>query len=412
MNLELFIAKKIIGSNNAENPNSSGGTKPIIKIAVGGIAIGMIIMLISVFILTGFQREIRNKVIGFGSHIQVTSFHNQEGFETEPIQKRLPFYDEIKKLPQVKNVQVYATSGGMLKTDEDIMGVVLKGVDTDFDWEFFNQNIVEGSTFSINDSVRKDSILISQKIAKKMKLGLNDKVIVFFIVNNKPRPRKFYVNGIYETGLEGFDDIILIGDIKHIQRLNKWEKDQVGGYEINLKSYDDLESMDELIYKEIPYEYKTTPITQKHAEIFGWLDLQDINVIIIIILMIAVSGINMTSALLILILERTNMIGMLKAMGAVNFSIRKIFLYNAAYLIAKGLFWGNLIGLGLAYLQKYTGIITLPQESYYISQVPINIDFLYVLILNLGTMGLCILMLIIPSYIVTKISPIKAIRFE
>ena len=412
MNLELFIAKKIIGSTDKESSNQSKGTKPIIKIAVGGIAIGIIIMLISVFILTGFQKEIRNKVIGFGAHIQVTSFHNKEGFETEPIDKTLPFYTSIGNLPEVKNVQVYATSAGILKTKEDILGIVLKGIDKDFNWDFFKDNLIEGSLLTIHDNKKQDSILISKKIADKMKIGLNDKVVVYFIVGNKPRPRKFYVKGIYETGMEGFDDLFLLGDIKHIQKLNKWTSDQVGGYEVNLNTFEDLEKLDEIIYKEIPYEYKSTPITEKQVEIFGWLDLQDYNVIIIIILMIAVSGINMTSALLILILERTNMIGILKALGATNLSIRKIFLYNAAYLISKGLLWGNIIGLGLAYIQKYTGIITLPQESYYISEVPININFGYVLILNVGTLILCMLMLVIPSMKIMSITPIKAIRFE
>lgn len=411
MNLELFIAKRIVGRNKGDK-NGSKGTKPIISIAIGGIVIGIIIMLLSVFILQGFQEQIRGKVIGFGSHINITSFSNQDGFETEPIKKGLPFYNEIKKIPEVKNIQTYASIAGILKTKEDILGIVIKGIDTDFDWSFFNQNLVSGDTITIKDSKRTNDVLISQKISKKMKLELGDSFIAYFFIDNKPKPRKFNVKGIYSTGMEGFDDLFVLGDIKHIQRLNKWKKDQVGGYEINLKSYNDLGKMDDLIYENIPYEYKTTPITEKHSEIFSWLKFQDINVIIIITLMILVSGINMTSALLILILERTNMIGILKAMGAMNWSIRKVFLYNAAYLIGKGLFWGNLIGLGLAFFQKYTGFISLPQESYYISHVPISINWWYVVLLNIGTMALCILMLTIPSYIVTRISPVKAIRFE
>jgi len=411
LNFEYFIAKRIISGRKTAEDTKNSGTRPIIRISVMSIAIGLAVMLISVAIVTGFQSEIRAKVIGFGSHIQITSYDSDNTIETSPVDRNQSFYPHLDTVPGIRHIQVYATKSGIIKTDEEIQGVIIKGIGTDFDWSFFEKNLIKGKRIHLSDTGKSNDIVISNIIAKKLKLEVGDKLLMYFI-QQPPRLRKFEIAGIYESGLEKFDQAYVLADIRHIQKLNDWDENQVSGFEVLLENFSDLEKMDEFIYKYIGMELYSTKITDRHRDIFGWLELQDWNVVIIIALMVLVAGINMISALLILILERTNMIGILKAMGANNWSIRKVFLYNATYLISIGLLWGNIIGVSLCMLQKYFGIITLPKESYYISVVPINFDWLTLLLLNIGTLLLCTLMLIIPSYVVTKITPVKAIRFN
>ena len=411
MNFELFTALKLIKSNSSDK-NGRNSIRPIINIALLGIAISVAVMIVSVAIVTGFQKEIREKIIGFGGHIQISSFQSTDGFEVIPISTDQPFYPELDTLEKVSNIQVYANKAGILKTKEEIIGVALKGIGSDFDWSFFKDFMVKGDTLSFNDSIKSNEVIISQKIASKMKLDTGDNFIVFFIQNSKPRPRKFTIKGIYSTSLEGFDELFILGDIRHIQKINGWKKNQVGGFEVNLKHYEDLDVVDDFIYNNIPFEYKTTTIITKNQNLFGWLSLQDINVSIIIGLMIFVSGINMASALLIMILDRTRMIGIFKAMGATNSSIRKIFLYIATYLMSVGLFWGNLIGLTIALIQKYFKIFKLSPETYYISHIPINIELSNIILLNVFTLILCLIMLIAPTYIVTRINTIDTIKMD
>ncbi|MGB0391385.1 MAG: ABC transporter permease [Salibacteraceae bacterium] len=411
MNFEFFTASKLIRSKSSDKRNRNG-IRPIVNIALAGIAISVAVMIISISIVTGFQKEIREKIIGFGGHIQISNFQSTDGFEIIPISINQPFYPDLDTLEKVSNIQVYANKAGILKTKEEILGVVLKGIGNDFDWTFFKDYLVEGDTLVFNDSTKSNQVMISKKVATKMNLSVGDKFIVYFIQNNKPRPRKFTIKGIYSTSLEGFDDLFIIGDIRHIQKLNGWGQDQVGGFEVNLKHYKDLDEVDDFIFNNIPFEYKTTTIINKNQNLFGWLDLQDINVTIIIGLMIFVSGINMASALLIMILDRTRMIGIFKTMGTTNSSIRKIFLFIAAYLMTVGLFWGNLIGLGIALAQKYFKIFTLDSETYYISHIPINIDVWSILSLNIFTLVICLIMLIAPTYIVTRIKTVDAIKLD
>lgn len=278
---------------------------------------------------------------------------------------------------------------------------------------FFEDKIIEGKPFEVQDSVRDNQMLISRHIANKMRLKVGDKMFVYFIQRNgELRPKDFIVSGIYQTGLEGFDDLYVIADIAHIQKRNSWDHNQVGGFEILIDDFDELDKYGSYVYDNIGYDLFASTIKTQNPDIFSWLDLQDYNVNVIIILMVIVAVINIISALLILILERTNMIGILKALGLANWNVRKIFLYNAAYLIIKGLIIGNLIGLLICFLQQYFGILTLPEESYYISVVPIEIDVIKILVLNVGTLAVCLLMLIIPSMVITKITPVKAIRFD
>jgi len=408
LNLEYFISKNIIkGDRKAKK-----FTKPIINISIMAIAIGLIVMIISTSIVDGFQREIRNKVIGFGSHIQITNFDSQNTYEASPIDKNQPFYPSIDTVTGINHIQVFATKAGIIKTKEEIYGVVVKGIDSDFDWSFFKDKIVDGEIFSV-DQKPENNILLSKNIADKMKLSVGDKIFVYFIQQNgQLRPKDFIIKGIYQSGLEQFDNLYVITDIKHIQKRNNWSEDQVGGFEVLIDNYNKIDELGQYVYDNIGYDLHATTIKELNPDIFNWLDYQDYNVTIIIILMIIVAVINIISALLILILERTNMIGILKAIGMPNWNVRKIFLYNAAHLIIKGLLWGNIIGLTLCFIQQKTGIITLPEESYYVATVPIEFNFLKILSLNLGTLTICILLLLIPSIVISKISPVKAIRYD
>lgn len=407
VNTEFFIAKRIIKGERG----GTGFSKPIIRISILAIALGIAVMILSVSIVKGFQKEIRNKVIGFGSHIIVQSYESGNSFENMPISKKQDFYSTINKIEGVRHIQIFATKAGIIKTNNEMHGVILKGIGSDFDWGFFKNKIIEGNNFTVTDTGKSNEIIISKIIASKLQLKVGDNLAMYFI-QQPPRVRKFTISGIYETGLAQADELYVIADIHHVQKLNDWSDEQISGFEILLDKYNDLEKMDEIIYNYIPYNLNSVTIAEKNQDVFNWLELQDLNVIVIIVLMVLVAGINIISALLILILERTNMIGILKALGSTNKSIRKIFIYNAAYLIGLGLLWGNIFGIGLSLIQKYLKVITLPQESYYLSHVPIDMNLWSVLILNASTFIVCVLMLILPSYVVTKISPVKAIRFN
>ena len=369
-------------------------------------------MLLAIAIVTGFQREIQAKVVGFGSHLVLTDFNYQDPSKVDPISKNQAFYTDIDNMSEVRSIQVYAEKEGIIKTDDEVQGVIVKGLSDDYDWDFFAQNMKSGKALYLISEERNDSAVISKSIAQKMQLELHESFFVFFIQDNRSRPRKFTVAGIYETGMSQFDDNVILCDMKHVQKIYGWESDQVSGMEILLHDFNDLKRLDELFYDRVPAKFNAISINDRHPEIFGWLELQDMNVIIIISLMILVSGINMIAALLILILEKTNLIGLLKAFGANNASIRNIFLINAAYLIGLGLLGGNILGIGLGLIQQKFGILKLPQESYYLSQVPVNFEWTWILMLNGGTLVLCLLMLQIPSMLVAKISPVRSIKFN
>jgi len=409
LNLEYFIAKNIMKGDS----KSKKFTQPIIKISIAAIALGLIVMIVAVSIVSGFQREIRNKVIGFGGHIQITKYDSQNTYEATPIDINQPFYPSLDTVKGIKHIQIYATKPGIIKTNEDIYGVIVKGIGSDFDWTFFNDKLKEGTPIKINEQNPNNDIIISQTIANKMSIKLGDKMFLYFIQSDgQLRPKDFIVKGIYQSGLEQFDNLFVITDIAHIQKRNNWSSNLVGGFEVIIDNYNDLNKLDQFVYDNIGYELHSTTIIDRNPDIFNWLELQDINVIIIILLMVLVAVINIISALLILILERTTMIGILKALGLPNWNVRKIFLYNAIHLIIKGLIIGNVIGIGLCLLQLKFGFIKLPEESYYVSEVPIELNWMSILLLNIGTLLVCFFMLILPSYVITKISPVKAIRFD
>ena len=414
MNFPYFIAQRLIKGRKEETSFS----RPINIIAIIGIATGLAVMILAVAILTGFKQEIRDKVVGFGSHIQIMNFDSNISFETTPISDTQSFVPKIKKIPGIRHIQVFATKAGIIKTEEDIQGVVLKGVGSDYDWSYFSSNIVDGSVFNVTDTSRTDKVIISKKISDMLRLKTGDSFAMHF-VQDPPRMRKFTISGIYETSLEEFDKIYVFCDIGHIKRLNGWDETMVSGFEIFIDDFDDLISMTQEVRDAVGYrvteeepQFKITNIRSKYPQIFDWLNFQDINVIIIIILMVVVAGFNMISGLLILILEKTNMIGILKALGSDDKSIRKVFLYQAAYLIGKGLLWGNIIGLGFAYLQLKTQLISLDPASYYIKTVPVNLELSHILILNAGTMVAIIILLLVPSQLISHITPVKAIRYD
>ena len=382
------------------------------RIAIAGIALGLAVMIISMAIVTGFQREITDKVVNFGADIIVTEYSNLNAIEPQPVSKKQDFYPSLTDLDGIRHIQVFATKAGIVKTDEEIEGVVVKGVGSDFDWSFFKQHLVAGDVFETTDESRSKNILISEVISKKLKLDVGDRMQVFFIQDEKQRARIFDVTGIYKTGLAEYDERYVITDITHIQRLNGWDENQVAGFEVFVDDFGRLDELDDVVYHSIGTDLFSATVKELQPQIFDWLDLQDTNVRVIIILMLVVAGFNMISALLIMIIERVYMIGTLKSLGMNDGKIRNIFIYQALYLTGVGLFWGNLVGVVLCLVQEHYGIITLDEASYYVKVVPINLELVHILLLNLGTLFFCFLMLLLPSMVVSRIQPLKAIRFS
>ncbi len=371
-------------------------------------------MIISIAVLNGFQFNIREKVTGFAAHIQIDNFDANTSYEQAPISSDQPFVKVIEENPEVRHIQEFALKAGIIKTEDQMQGVILKGVGPDFDWTFFRENLLDGNINPVSDTGISNDILISRMIANKLMLHSGDDVRMYFISGEQaqPRGRKFQVAGIYETGLEEFDRSYIIGDLRHVQRLNNWNADQVSGFEIFVKDFSKVQRVGDWVYHEIGYNLNAQTVIDLYPQIFDWLRLMDMNVIIILVLMVVVAGITMISTLLILILDRTVMIGILKAMGMRNRQLRRMFMINSIYIISRGLIWGNLAGLTLCFLQWYFKVIPLDQASYYMSYVPIRLPLLQILAINAGTFIVCLGILVIPGIVISKITPIKAIRFD
>lgn len=411
MNFEFFIARRIIAAKDHKSSISG----PIIKIAITAIALGIIMMLVSVATSMGLQKKIREKVSAFNGDIIITNYDTNQSNDSQiPISKKQDFYPKFSQVEGIKHIQITAQKGAVIRTEKDFEGIVVKGVGTDFNWQYFEEFLREGRLPKYKGDLNEE-VLISEYLANRLDLKLNDKVVTFFMqegTTQKARPRGFDIVGIYNSGFQQFDEQYLIADIRHIQFLNKWEEDQIGSFEVFVEDFDSIDAIGGQVYKTIGSELDAVTIRQKYGSIFEWIDLFDFNTYLIIGIMILVAGINMITALLVLILERTQMIGILKALGSSDWSVRKVFLYNAMYLIVVGLFWGNVIGLGLLLAQKYFKLFPLNPDTYYVTEAPVYLDAGYILALNAGTFVLCLLMLLIPSYIIAKISPVKAIRFE
>jgi len=411
VNFEYFIAKRIISAKEHKNSVSA----PIIKIAIVSIIIGFVTMIISIATGVGLQKKIHEKVSAFNGDIIISKFEDNYSNDAQnTISRNQDFYPNFKNVEGIKHVQAIASKGGIIRTATDFEGIVIKGVGADYDWNFFQDVLVEGELPDYTSELNQE-ILISEYIANRLNLKVGDKATTYFLRKDSskpPRSRGFVVSGIYNSGFEEFDDKFVIADIRHIQKLNKWTEDEVGSFEVFVDDFNEIDLKGNEVYNNIDSLLDTQTVKDKYYSIFRWLELFDFNIALIIGIMILVAGINMITALLVLILERTQMIGILKALGSEDKSVRKIFLYNAMYLIGVGLFWGNIIGIGLLMLQKYFKLIQLDPAIYYVMEAPVYISFGYVFLLNIGTLILCLLMLLIPSFIISKISPVKAIRFE
>ncbi|MBO6606161.1 ABC transporter permease [Psychroserpens sp.] len=412
MNYEFFIAKRIIGSKSYKSSVSA----PIIKIGIAAIAIGMIVMLIAIATGLGLQKKVREKVVAFNGHITISNYDSNVSNESIiPILRDQGFYPEFKAVEGIQHIQGVATKFGVIRTESDFEGLAFKGVGSDYNWTYVEEFLVTGSLPSYEGKLSNE-VLISNYLANRLQFEVGDSFEMLFgkeTIEQLPFQRRFKVVGIFNSGFNDIDKNFLIGDLSHIIRMNKWEDNQIGNFEVFLEDFSQLRQKEQEIRQHTPSLLNTQNIEEKYRTTFEWIKIFDNNTYGIIAIMIIVAGINMITALLVLILERTHMIGVLKALGSSNWSIRKVFLYNASYLVGLGLLWGNLIGITLLFIQQFFGLLKFPDpEQYYVSVIPVHIGLDYIILLNIGTFIACLLMLMIPSIIITKISPVKAIRFE
>ena len=415
MNLPFFLAKRIYTNDT----DKSRVDRPAIRIAIAGVAVGLAVMLVSVSVVFGFKHTIRNKVVGFGSHIQVANFMTLQASEQYPIQMGDSMLRVLRAIPGVRNVQRFAMKQGILKTNNDFLGVAFKGIAADYDTTFIHQNLVAGAIPHFSDSAGKQQVVISQAIADQLNLKLGDKVFAYFIDNTGVKARRFTVAAIYQTNLSQYDKVTCFIDFYTAVKLNAWETDQASGAELTVKDFDRLSETAARVVNKVNRTidrygetYSSQTIQEMNPQIFSWLDLLDLNVWIILGLMLSVAGVTMISGLLIIILERTAMIGILKAVGARNVTIRRTFLWFAVFTIGKGMLIGNLIGIGLIALQHYTGLVKLNPATYYVNTVPVEFNLPVWLLLNVATLLVSVFVLIAPSYLVSKINPAASMRYE
>lgn len=415
MKLPLFIANRIYYGEGSKEKVS----RPAIRIAMLGVAIGLAIMIVSVCVVIGFKHTIRDKVIGFGSHIEVANFLTLESEDNHPIVMDDYEFTKLKRLSGIKHVQRFANKQGILKTDHEFLGVILQGVAQEYDTTFLHNAMVEGSIPKFNDKVSHNKLLISKYMADALNLHTGNKIFAYFIEKNGVRMRRFSISGVYETNLNQYDRAMCFTDLYTTVKLNGWNTDQATGAELVVNDFDKLDEIDKTVVDNINKSidkngetYSSKTIKEINPQIFSWLSLLDMNVWIILALMMVVASVTMISGLLIIILERTTMIGILKALGARNKVIRHTFLWFSVFIIGKGLLWGNFIGIGICLLQKFTGIITLDPQTYYVSTVPIEFNFPFIIIINLATLIISILVLIIPSFLISHIHPAKSMRYE
>lgn len=415
MNFPLFIAKRLYNDQGDKRKVS----RPAIHIATAGVAIGLAVMIVSICVVLGFKHTIRDKVIGFGSHIQVADFMTLQQLEQYPIVMDDSMTSVLKKIPGVKHVQKFAIKEGVLKTDSDFLGVAFKGVGPDFDSTFIHQNMVEGSIPTFDDKASHNKILVSKLMADKLRLKTGQRIFAYFIDPNGVRTRRFTIAGIYETNLKKYDELIVYTDLYTIVKLNGWEEDQTSGAEITVNDFDKLQETEDYIVNKVNRTvdhygetYSSATIKELNPQIFQWLSLMDLNVWVILGLMLIVAGVTMISGLLIIILERTSMIGVMKALGARNNTIRHTFLWFAVFIIGKGMLFGNILGIGVLVLQRFSGMVKLDPQTYYVSTVPVEFNWLLIIAINIATLIISIFMLVAPSYLISHIHPAKSMRYE
>lgn len=405
MNLSRFISQRI------QKTKSESFTSTVVKVGVASIAIGLAVMIISFAILVGYKQAIKDKLFSLSSHIQVSKITLNQSYEETPMPIKTNFYNNYLQNKQIRHVQAVGNKAGMLKSSEELAGIIIKGVGKDYDWQTFSQNLIEGKRITFADTSFSNEVIISKRIATRLKIKLSDEVLIYFI-QTPPRVRKVRVVGIYETGLEEFDKNFIIGDLALVQKMNEWDNNTCGHYEIFLKDFDTLNETTKLVSNEINQDMKATRITEMFPAIFDWLSLLDKNILIVLALILVVACFNMISVLLVMMMERTPMIGMLKALGSDNIQIRKIFVFNGLNIILKGILYGNLIGIGLGLIQYYFKVIPLDPENYYISYVPIAWDWLIVLVLNIATILLILAVITIPTLVVSKLRVVEALKFK
>lgn len=415
MNFPLYIAKRIYSDQGDKRKVS----RPAIRIATIGVAIGLAVMIVTVSVVLGFKHTIRDKVVGFGSHIQVHNIMNYNGSDPHPICANDSLMKAVGKLPGVAKAERFSMTQGILKTDEDFLGIAIKGIAEEYDTTFLSQHLIAGNITSFSDKTSKYKLLVSKMIADKMRLKVGDKVFGYFIDNQDVRTRKFTISGIYQTNMTRFDETLCFTDLHTANKLNGWTDNQATGIEVLVK---DFEKVNETANQFIDNINRTSDeqgnsltsetIYELYPQIFSWLELLDINVWIILALMVCVAGFTMISGLLIIILERTQMIGILKALGARNKTVRHTFLWFSVFIIGQGLFWGNIVGIGIVLLQKYTGFITLDPQTYYVSEAPMELNLPLIALINIATLLICVFVLIAPSYLISHIHPAKSMRYE
>jgi lipoprotein-releasing system permease protein len=415
LNFPLYIAKRIYSDQGDKRKVS----RPAIRIATIGVAIGLAVMIVTVSVVLGFKHTIRDKVVGFGSHIQVHNIMNYNGSDPHPICANDSLMKAVGKLPGVAKAERFSMTQGILKTDEDFLGIAIKGIAEEYDTTFLSQHLIAGNITSFSDKTSKYKLLVSKMIADKMRLKVGDKVFGYFIDNQDVRTRKFTISGIYQTNMTRFDETLCFTDLHTANKLNGWTDNQATGIEVLVK---DFEKVNETANQFIDNINRTSDeqgnsltsetIYELYPQVFSWLELLDINVWIILALMVCVAGFTMISGLLIIILERTQMIGILKALGARNKTVRHTFLWFSVFIIGQGLFWGNIVGIGIVLLQKYTGFITLDPQTYYVSEAPMELNLPLVALINIATLLICVFVLIAPSYLISHIHPAKSMRYE
>ncbi|QNH63628.1 ABC transporter permease [Hymenobacter sediminicola] len=404
MNVSRYISHKIDGAD------SGSFTSSVTKIAIISIAMGVAVMIVSFAILEGFRNEIQSKIFSFGAHLQISKYDTNNSLEVEPIGgPRL--VQDLHRFPQVQTIQPFARKTAIIKTKEEVLGVVLKGISEEDGRSPMRENLLTGKFLSFPDSTASNDILLSRKVADKLRLKVGDDALFYFI-QNPPRVRKFTVKGIYQTGLDEFDEVYVIGDIRQIRELNAWPDSLVGGVEVVLKDFNRLDPVAENLYENLRYDLKLDKITDQYAQLFDWLQLLNRNVIIFLILIIFVATFNMVATIFIMILERTNMIGVLKAIGATDRQIRSMFFFRGLSLTLRGMLFGNLVGLGFCALQYYTHLIPLDPENYYMDRVPIFWDPNIIIILNAAVFATSLLAVLIPTYLISRIKPVTAIKFD
>ncbi|MCJ8164911.1 ABC transporter permease [Pontibacter sp. E15-1] len=402
MNISRYISDKI------SEVQAGSFTSSVTKIAIISIAAGIAIMIVSFAILDGFRDEIRQKIFSFGAHLQVSRYDTNNSYEGAPISMNIGVTDSI---PGIQKIQAFARKTAIIKTEDEVLGVVLKGVGQDYDMSAMKQNLLAGGLVSYSDTASSKEVLISQSVANKLHLGVGDEAIFYFI-QNPPRARKLQVKGIFNTGLEEFDEVFVIGDLKLVRELNNWPDTLVGGVEIVLKDFDQIDQTADQVFDQMHYDLQLEKITDRHAQLFDWLKLLRKNVVIFLVLIIFVASFNMVSTVFIMIIERINMIGVLKAVGATDAQIREVFYFRGLKLTIKGLIWGNVLGLGFCAIQYYFKIIPLDPENYYMDRVPISWNPGIIIGLNAITLLLTMLAILIPAAMVSRIKPVKAIKFD